>query len=354
MERATIAILVGLVLVVASSRTGLAREPSNGLFSSLWTQADLSDDFGRLQLVSQQTGHELPLGTPVERFSPLSAYEACPEECVTHEPLQAPEDNGWWFTRKTTSLSGTYIAGDGDKLGIADFGVSSSFSLNSLPLLSLTPAYQMLFLNGPETTDLPGTLYRANLDIAWFQPLSEQWFLQLAITPGVAADFETNSSEMVRVMGRALAFYQAGPEWKWAFGVVYLDREDLPVIPAVGVIYTPTPDIKFDFMFPKPRFAYRYREQPGKEHWWYIGAEIGGGSYAIERTIGTTEFTDVVSIGELKAMMGLEFKTGTDPKNLDLLFYEIGVVFNRDVEYESGIGDYSPDSTLLVRAGLVF
>ncbi len=280
-------------------------------------------------------------------FDPGPACEYCPNEPIANR-------NEPWLKRKSTTLMGTYLAGDDDKLGISDFFISSSFQVSRLPMLTISPTYQMSFLTGPETTDLPSTLYRTGVDIAWTQPLSQQWMLQVAVTPGVAADFHTNSSEMVRVMGRVLAFYQASEDLKWVFGAVYLARDDLPVLPAIGVIYTPTPDLKLDLTFPRPRLYYRYQEFPGRENWWYIGGEIGGGSYAIERNLDGTTFTDVVSIGELKGLMGFEFRLGDDPKNMDILFYEIGVAFNRDVEYESGYGDYSPDSTLYLRAGLTF
>ena len=305
-------------------------------------------------LIGDTDGYQLPHSDSVNGSKVPLDYESCTDECTAdapawYDPSVLAEKS--WFNRKATSIAGTYIAGDDNKLGIGDFTVSSSYQLKSLPFLSLTPSYQMSFLSGPQQTDLPETLYRAGLDISWFQPLSEQWILQVAVTPGVAADFDTTDAAMIRIMGRALAFYQASEEWKWAIGVVYLARDDLPVLPVAGLVYTPTPDIKFDLMFPKPRFAYRYEQTSSGENWCYIGGEIGGGTYAIERITGDM---DVVTIGDLKFLMGLEFKQGTDPKNLDVMFYEVGVVFNRDVEYESGIGDYNPKSTFVARAGLVF
>jgi hypothetical protein len=50
--------------------------------------------------------------------------------------------------------------------------------------------------------------------------------------------------------------------WQWVperlsllFGVVYLDRNDMPVLPGVGLIWTPNPDWRLDVIFPRPKLA---------------------------------------------------------------------------------------------------
>ncbi len=314
----------------------------------------------RLLLVDETRAPEnfswMPDGHVMPEAQQPGIYQTEPYSSGQAETLSlAPAQTSWldegWFERKSTTLTGTAVLGSGDDYGVTDFSISSGYKVRALPLLSFTPSYQMLFLNGPERTDLPETLYRANVDIAWFQPLSQQWFLQLAVTPGVAADFHTTNSDMVRIMGRALAFYQANEQFQWAFGAVYLARNDLPVLPAVGLIYTPSELTKLELIFPRPKFSHQLSAGHENSVWWYVAGELGGGTYAITRSSGVE---DVVSLGEFKLLTGIEHRWGNDPKKQDILFYEVGYVFNRQVEYDSEIGDYDPSGAVVLRAGITF
>jgi len=57
-----------------------------------------------------------------------------------------------------------------------------------------------------------------------------------------------------------------------------------------------------------------------------------------------------VTLSDYRLMTGMEYKR---PNNREY-FWETGIVFSRSVEYNSGIGDYNPDSTMLIRAGSKF
>ena len=83
------------------------------------------------------------------------------------------------------------------------------------------------------------------------------------------------------------------------------------------------------------------------ERWMYLAGEFGGGSWAIERANGAD---DTVTLSDYRIIFGVESKYYNGPTWL----FEAGYVFNREVEYESGIGDFNPDETMMVRFGYTY
>ncbi len=252
-----------------------------------------------------------------------------------------------WIKLKSTSLTATTIPGSGDDFGITDFSVGLKIGSPRLPFLSMSPRYQMTFLHGPLTTDVPETLHRASLSIMGMMPFSPTWIGQVVVNPGVASDFRNTSSDSMRVTGHALAIFMPSKETQWMFGVVYLDREDVSILPAVGLIYSPDSDLRFEFSFPRPRIMKRLSCEGENERWVYIAGEFGGGSWAVERANQTD---DILTIRDYRLLGGMEFKR---PENREL-FWEAGLVFGRTIEYESGIGDQDQDPAFMFRGGVSF
>lgn len=257
------------------------------------------------------------------------------------------EDTKPWLEWKSTNLSGTWLPGDDDDLGLTDFKVGGQFGFRDLPLLTISPSYQMFFLNGGSTNDIPDRLFAAKLDFSWFMPLSKRWRAIIGVTPGLYGDFQSDSHEVFRVTGRGMAFFQWTHHLQLILGVVYLNREDVSVVPAVGLVYQPTDYMKYEFVFPRPRYSHRVWMRGDKERWWYFGGEFGGGTYAVERTGGAD---DEITIRDFRILTGLETKH-KDGRNW---FAEAGIVFGRDVEFETGPGDFSPDETIFLRMGITF
>jgi hypothetical protein len=84
------------------------------------------------------------------------------------------------------------------------------------------------------------------------------------------------------------------------------------------------------------------------EDWWFVGAELGGGEWAIQREAG---FDDLVSLTDYRVTAGLE------RKSIDYLVgmrVEIGYVFARELEYRSGTPSFDPSDTVLLRAGFFY
>jgi Domain of unknown function (DUF6268) len=244
---------------------------------------------------------------------------------------------------------------DDDGLGMVDFENSVMlgfpFPTRDMPLV-LTPGFDFHLVDGPDSAvsgaDLPPRLYDIYLQIRWMTKLSERWSLTLAATPGYYTDFEGDTSDAFRTSAQALAIWEWQPQSQLIFGVVFLDREDIDFLPAGGLIWTPNEANRLELIFPRPRFLHRFHQTSIFEDWWSIGAEFGGGEWAIERASGAN---DVVDITDYRITAGVE------RKSIDYLVgmrAEVGYVFGRKIEYSSGTPSFDPSDTVMVRAGFFY
>jgi hypothetical protein len=250
---------------------------------------------------------------------------------------------GW----KSRKVSATYVAGSGDRMGILSFDIRGTLEFLSLPGIFVTPQFGLHRLDGPNFTDLSSPLYDASLDVSLWRPIGEAWMLQFGLAPSIFTDGQNTSSDALRILGRFMAYYRCSPELQFAGGFVYLDRKDIVALPAAGVIYTPREDVRYELMFPKPRVAWRQYFNSDFEQWVYVTGELGGGSWAVERSFG---LDDIATYRDLRLVLGLERKG-----NMGASWYvEGGLVFARELEFDSNIGNGDLDDTAFVRAGLGF
>ena len=238
-----------------------------------------------------------------------------------------------------------------DQLGAVSIDLRTSIGFHRWRGFTIRPRFAAHFLQGPSTTDLPPRLYDLMVEARMYWPLGDRWLTEFAITPGMFTDFRNTSSEAVRVMGRALAFYRWSPDLQLVFGALYLDREDIVALPAVGLVWTPDPDLRLELMAPRPRIAVRYGGDHQHERWAYLAGEfggLGGGSFAIQRE--DTGLDDVVTYRDYRVLMGVEFKF----KDGSGWRVEGGYLFGRSLEYLSGIGDQDLSDTLMLRSAISF
>jgi hypothetical protein len=99
------------------------------------------------------------------------------------------------------------------------------------------------------------------------------------VTPGVRTDFR-NSDGAVRLFGLGLLTWQAVPErLALSGGAVYTGRDDFPVLPAAGLLWTPSPEWKFDVQFPSPRISRRLmKDGQSSELWGYLSGVFADNS----------------------------------------------------------------------------
>lgn len=251
------------------------------------------------------------------------------------------------MTVQNTFSTATWLFSGANDVGMFDFYTQATFLIPSAPGFSFTPSFQVYFLDGPTQTDLPARLYSVRWEFRQQYPLHERLAMDLSISPGLYSDFEQGGSDIVRVLGRALFAYLWSEHSQILFGFLYLDRDDVNVLPAGGWIYTPTDDVRMELVFPRPKFAYRTSNTTEFSRWIYLAGEFGGDAWAVERTTGTT---DNLAYRDLRLIFGFEQKYA----NGRSLLLEAGYVFSRQVEFTSNVGDFDPGSTGMLRAGLLY
>lgn len=241
----------------------------------------------------------------------------------------------------------TWLPGNGDDFGVTDANLQGTFVLPWLTGFTLTPAFQQYLFDGPSRTDLPGQVYSARVELRGMLPINEQTAIELAVAPGVYSDFEHSDSDALRILGRVVVFYATSPQTRWALGGTYLDREDIAVLPIFGVIHVPSDDVRLELVFPRPKLARRLSVGQQYERWAYLLGEFGGDAWAVARRSG---MQDVAIYRDWRFIVGVEQKYANGRSWL----LEAGYVFSRELEYESGLGDFDPDDTVMVRAGVTF
>ncbi len=241
----------------------------------------------------------------------------------------------------------TWLPGEGNVIGFHDVDVRATVAFPRLRGLLVSPRLVTHLVDGPRRTDLPGQLYEASVEFAWKKQATPRLGYELAVAPGVYSDFQQSNSDALRITGRGVAIYGLSYVWQIVLGVAYLDRNDVRLLPVFGVIYAPNDDARAELVFPQPKIARRYLVRENFERWLYLKGEFGGNSWAVERVGGAN---DVATYSDWRLLTGIE----TRYQNGRVLFFEVGYVFNRELEYQSGIGDFDVNDTGLFRVGLQY
>jgi hypothetical protein len=248
---------------------------------------------------------------------------------------------------KETSSTTTALPGSSSNLGIVTEDVRSVIYFGQLPIVQLAPRFGWHLLSGPSSTDLPPQLYDGGLDVSLYLPLSARWSFLGMVGPSIFTDGRNTSSDAFRMTGRAIAFYEWSATMKISAGFLYLGRQDIRALPVGGVIWQPSEDFKAEILFPRPKIARRCYHEGDREGWLYMVGELGGNSWAIERSSG---LDDIVTYRDYRLIAGFELVHGKQYRWL----VETGYVFGRQIEYASDIGNTTVSPTGLLRAGLTF
>lgn len=253
-----------------------------------------------------------------------------------------------------------FIYGDNDQdsLQINDTDVSLAFAVPNF-LFSTQPLYILPSFslhqwdgpNAPSTADLPSKAYSAFIDTGWQSDPLRLLGAELGVRVGVFSDFNTFTSDSLRVMGRGLARLRLTPTATLKGGVVYLDRNRVKLLPAGGILWQPNPGTRFDLFFPEPKLAHYLNTVGTHDTWWYVSGYYGGGAWTVERTNGTK---DSIDINDIRLTLGLEWGRNDQLREGRRIgFLEAGYVFNRELLYKNSPADnIDLDDSFVVRAGI--
>ena len=238
----------------------------------------------------------------------------------------------------------------GNDLDINDFNLRGSFLYDFLyaqqPLV-LTPGFGLHLWGGPATRDLPGQVFDFSVDIGWRPQLGERFSVDLGISPGMYTDFDGVDSEAFRLPGRAIGLLTLSQAWEMRFGVVYLDRAPVKLLPVLGLVWTPNDETRFELVFPRPKLAQKLVTNGSVDWWWYVSAEYGGNTWLIHPGSGPER----VDYEDIKLTLGLEWQTSSNgPQG----FFEIGYVFQRELEFSLTTPPLELDDTIMFRTGVSF
>ena len=251
-----------------------------------------------------------------------------------------------------TAVSAAYIHDNADSgLAITSTDVSASFAI---PLGSFdnviiaTPFLRTDFLNAADSLDLPSDVHDTGARFFWKKPVTDNLSLMTIVTPAVRSDFQ-NTDKAFRIFGLALLIWQAVPDTlSLSGGVVHTGRDDFPILPAAGLLWTPSPLWKVDIQFPSPRVSYRLnKDAANSETWAYLAGVFGGNTWSVERPSG---INDQLTLRDYRLITGIEHLL---PENRSL-FLEGGLIFGRAVEFESSPDTTKLDSTGIIRCGIAF
>lgn len=350
----TTAVLLLALPAVAAGQTGrLDRRFAAGDPAAVFAAADGAELVYRDQH-ERYDRHDTVSGSPESTLSTLQAFDpayppqiAPGAECPCPPgTMPLPAERSCWIERLQTGFTAAWLPGSGDDLGMTTFDVYSTFGIGTTGLM-VTPAGGVAFVDGPLRTDLPPRLYNLSLDVAWQTQVDDRLALELAVTPTYFSDFERSNSDAFRLLGRAIAFYALNERTQLVLGAMYLDVGDIPFLPVAGVICSPSDDVRYELVFPQPVIGRRIDASECRERWLYLSGEFGGGSWAVERAWGDK---DVASYSDWRVLAGLETRYA-EGRGWRI---EAGYVFGRWLDYDSGLGNYEPDSTVLVRTGFWF
>ncbi len=294
---------------------------------------------GTTGIAKLEAADDEPIGPP----KPLSDV-AVPIDGAAENAEKSPKKDESTPAFNHFSFGG--LIGNGNGLGILEL------ESKPLPIWTLDESnashfhvgfgYAIRWLTGPFTTDLPPHLYTLQLDLGWAFKLDDKLTIDARITPTWNTDFE-KATQIFRLPWQAVAVYQADTGCRWTAGVMDLDREDIQLLPVAGLTYAPPDgDIVIDLVFPRPKIARRITSTENDKVWFYVAGELGGGSWAINRTSGAR---DIITLRDLRLLVGLETTSGK--RHASRL--EAGWVFDRVVDYRSNLGDYRPSNTALFR-----
>jgi hypothetical protein len=239
----------------------------------------------------------------------------------------------WGYRYSSDALA--WIPGGGNQFGM--FSIAWDHYQPSGINHGLGIGMGFYFLSGPEQTEMPPRVY--DFSIA-YQIRHRLGPLAFDIAAGVraASDFEGSAREGIRYPGHAVGFLNVRPTLDLVFGVDYLDRGDIKLLPVAGLIWVPNPNMRFELVFPRPRAVFQMSEN----YRIYVAGELGGGTWAIEREIIGD---DLATYRDLRVSLGLEYVQKDGHRSA----FEVSYLFDRRLEYTSNIGDMHLDDAVMLR-----
>lgn len=241
-----------------------------------------------------------------------------------------------------------------DKFGMNDIETyvtwAFPFFWNTQTPLLVTPGFAIHLWDGPQNPvdNLPPRVYDAYLDAAW-NPQPTPWLGgELSARLGVYSDFSKVVNHSLRITGKGLATLTFSPSFKIEAGVWYLNRIRVTLLPAGGIVWTPNSDVRFDILFPNPKFSKRIITIGTTDWRFMVRGEYGGGVWTVKRLSGDI---DQVNYNDIRIATGLEFDRSGGIHGM----LETGVAFSREILFRVGPpASFYPTTTVFIGGAIAY
>lgn len=204
----------------------------------------------------------------------------------------------------------------------------------------LTGAINIHWLAGPISSPLPPRLYDFTLGYQVRNKLSDQFSYDLYTSVGAYSDFEASTRDAIRFPSHAVGMFHVNRSTDLIFGVDYLDRNDIAVLPVFGLSLRDVSvhGLRMDLVFPRPRIDYMLNETNRI----YLAGQMNGGTWQVRFPEGSNP---VMTYRDFRLLFGVE-STGKDGS---LSAWEFGYVFDRSLEFNRQPGRSDFDEAFVIQ-----
>lgn len=276
-------------------------------------------------------GDAIPANQPLQQLPGATVYEEAwsePELPATRISF-ATLGAGTGFSTTTFDVNHTWLLGYGGG-----------------PPLQITPGFGMHFWGDGVGLGLPPRVYDLYLDLNWTAWTGEWWTVSVGLTPGLYTDFAHASGDMFQLTGWIVGNRPLGDHWQLVIGAAYVRQLQTTLIPVGGVIWTPHDDVRLELVFPKPKYAVRYRETNEGSRWLYVAGQLGGGAWSVAD--GTNDAA-LVGYSDWRILLGME-SFRVDGREWSI---ELGYAFSRELTIDNRLAS-TPGSCFSLLGCLAF
>jgi hypothetical protein len=170
--------------------------------------------------------------------------------------------------------------------------------------------------------------------------LSDQFSYDLFTSVGAYSDFEGSARKGIRFPSHAVGMFHVNHSVDFVFGVDYLDRDDIAVLPVIGVSLRDVfvHGLRMDLVFPRPRIDYMLSDQVRI----YLAGLMSGGTWQVEFPDSSSP---VMTYRDYRLLLGFE----SADKDGSLSAWEFGYVFGRRLDFRDQPGDTHFDDAFVIQ-----
>jgi hypothetical protein len=215
---------------------------------------------------------------------------------------ETPQRPSWESRVETTWLAGSEVRNSGGNLNMGEVTAefTKRFSINPKLELSTGFKYGLREIDAPASALLPDSLQTLAVQVGAEYRKSDDLTLGFRVSPSVKSDFKAFESKDLRLLVEMHAKYQLNRKLTLLGGIAYTgEQHSFPVLPVLGVLYTPSERWGFALGFPRTKIMY----MPYKGTELFLGATFSGGEYRLhDAAVGA----NVISYKDYRAVAGVE------------------------------------------------